>query len=385
MTKDHIIEKPKKRITIFDLTRFIAMVLMMQGHTIYAFLDTTTIHTGSFWWLLWELNRGFTAPVFLVVSGAVQIFANKRDEFGNIHKKTFRKRIILGISLVILSLLLHLPGSLMDMLVMSDQRLLRLFEVNILQLIGVCLIMNVILMKFIKSEIAHLIVSGFLILIFSFGGHLIESYKLYEGIHPFFASYFTFNYGSIFPIFPTAAYFFAGIVFGLMLKKTKYEHKSYIRISSLILATTIFIIFYLQHSYQGSFFQSILYMDRLSIGLILFRLSITFVYIFIASFIDELLTKKHIVLMFGKRSLLVYVIHLYFIYNFFLYTPAFQGYFKLNIFDLSKTLLLVFLVVSLTLLSVYMIDFLLKKYKVSKYVFQILIAFIIIVKLFPFF
>lgn len=378
-------EKQKKRITIFDLTRFIAMMLMMQGHTIYAFLDGSTIDKGSFWWLLWELNRGFTAPIFLVVSGAVQVFANKRDEFGNIQDKTFYKRILLGISLILISLLMHLPGSFMDLLGMSDRQLLRLFEVNILQLIGVCLIINVLLMKFIKNDYAFLASASILFLLFTFGGTYIEQGNLYAGLHPFFASYLTYEYGSIFPLFPTASYFFLGIMFGILIKKSHFELKPFIRYSSLILFALLFILFYIQHSYEGSFFKSILYMDKLSLGIILFRLSIVFLYIFVVSFIDELIKKKHIVLMFGKRSLLVYIIHLYFIYNFFLYTPAFQGYFKLNIFDFNKTMLLVFLVLSLTLLSVYMIDFLLKKFKVSRYVFQILIVFIIIIKLFPFF
>lgn len=375
----------RKRITIFDLTRFIAMLFMIQGHTIYAFLDMSTIDTSNIWWVLWAFNRGFTAPVFLVVSGAVQIFANKRDENGNISNTTLYKRLMLGLSLIIISYLMHLPGSFFQMLEMTDAQMIRLYQVNILQLIGFCLIFNIILMKIIKNDYVHLVVASIFIFIFAFGGYYVESSNLYQDMHPALASYITFHHGSIFPIFPTAAFYCVGLCFGIVIKKTKHDQKFFIRLSSIVISLVLFLIFILQHSYEYDYFKSILYINKASAEIVLFRLIIVFLYIFIVSFLDEFWKKKDIILMFGKRALLIYILHLYFIYNFLLYTKAFNGYFKLNIFDLQESIYLVFLVVILTLSSVFLIDFALKRFKVSRYLFQFLIAFIIIIKLFPFF
>ena len=378
-------EKLRKRITIFDLTRFIAMLFMLQGHTIYAFLDMSTIDSSSIWWILWAFNRGFTAPVFLVVSGAVQIFANKRDENNKLNDITFYKRLMLGLSLIVISYLMHMPGSFMQMLDMSDSQLIRLYQVNILQLIGFCIILNILLMKTIRNEWVHLGISAVLIFFFAFGSNYVEGSNLYQDMHPALASYITFHYGSIFPIFPTAAFYFVGISFGILIKNTKFDQKFFIRLFSIIFSLVLFLIFLIQHTYEYDFFKSILYINKASAEIVLFRLIVVFFYIFVVSFLDELLKKKDIILMFGKRALLIYIFHLYFIYNFLLYTKVFDGYFKLNTFDLEVSIYLVFLVIFLTLSSVFLVDYLLKKFKVSRYVFQFLILFIIISKLFPFY
>jgi len=59
------------RILFLDMMRFVALAMMLQGHTVYAVLehgirdgDTTGIS-------IWRFFRGYTAPVFMTVSGVV--------------------------------------------------------------------------------------------------------------------------------------------------------------------------------------------------------------------------------------------------------------------------------------------------------------------------
>jgi uncharacterized membrane protein len=65
-------EKDKPvRLLFLDMMRFIALFMMIQGHTIYALLDKE-IRDGNSWGIgIWTLLRGYTAPFFMVIAGAV--------------------------------------------------------------------------------------------------------------------------------------------------------------------------------------------------------------------------------------------------------------------------------------------------------------------------
>lgn len=62
------------RLLFLDIMRFIALFMMIQGHTIYAMLDVE-IRDGASWGITtWTLFRGYTAPFFMVIAGAVFTF-----------------------------------------------------------------------------------------------------------------------------------------------------------------------------------------------------------------------------------------------------------------------------------------------------------------------
>jgi uncharacterized membrane protein len=66
-------EKPK-RILFLDLMRVLALFMMIQGHTTYDFLDLTIRDGHSTGIKIWTSLRGYTAPFFMMVSGAVFTF-----------------------------------------------------------------------------------------------------------------------------------------------------------------------------------------------------------------------------------------------------------------------------------------------------------------------
>ena len=61
----------KKRILFLDLMRVLALFMMIQGHTTYDFLDLTIRDGSSTGIKVWTSLRGYTAPFFMMVSGAV--------------------------------------------------------------------------------------------------------------------------------------------------------------------------------------------------------------------------------------------------------------------------------------------------------------------------
>ena len=66
-------EKPK-RILFLDLMRVLALFMMIQGHTTYDFLDLSIRDGHSPGIKIWTMLRGYTAPFFMMVSGAVFTF-----------------------------------------------------------------------------------------------------------------------------------------------------------------------------------------------------------------------------------------------------------------------------------------------------------------------
>ncbi|MCE3296271.1 MAG: hypothetical protein K0R65_1985 [Crocinitomicaceae bacterium] len=89
-------EKPK-RILFLDLMRVLALFMMIQGHTTYDFLDLSIRDGYSTGIKIWTSLRGYTAPFFMMVSGAVftfLMFAQERPDGSNPRVKAGLQRII---------------------------------------------------------------------------------------------------------------------------------------------------------------------------------------------------------------------------------------------------------------------------------------------------
>jgi cytochrome b561 len=55
------------------MARFIAMIMMVQGHVIDALANPIYTPTNEFPWNLWHFARGFTAQVFLMIRILIQV------------------------------------------------------------------------------------------------------------------------------------------------------------------------------------------------------------------------------------------------------------------------------------------------------------------------
>lgn len=89
-------EKPK-RILFLDLMRVLALFMMIQGHTTYDFLDLSIREGGSTGIKIWTSLRGYTAPYFMMVSGAVFTFlmlTQEKPDGSNPRVKAGAQRIV---------------------------------------------------------------------------------------------------------------------------------------------------------------------------------------------------------------------------------------------------------------------------------------------------
>lgn len=346
------------RLYALDLARFIAMVFMMQGHVLDAIVQRGSLDIDVFPWNVWHIVRGLTAPIFLVVSGAVHAFANKRGQDGLILETVIEKRIRWAITLIGLGYLMVFPANrVWDLPFVSSASWTAALAVNILQLTGVTILLFVLVMRTSKN-IADMGRRG----LFTALGILVLTpimrLGLVEPLVPsWFVPYLHEGTGSLFPIFPFASYLFFGVALGAYLHavpaETRHHHiRRYLWRGGAVLAGAALVAhgIGLLIGYSASQLDNIgsviLVFRRLGIVLMLFSAS--------AALIDRVPSLRHWGALFGKKSLHIYVIHLVLLYG----TPWYDGIGRTHFrsYDLPTGLLIVVAIMIVTLAVAWGID-----------------------------
>ncbi len=214
------------RFYILDLVRLLAMLFMMQGHTLDALADPMILNIENFPWNIWHFVRGLTAPLFLMISGAVAVFANKRDEYGMVSADTLIKRIRWGLWLLVIGYFLVFPANrIFDLPFVSPQGWAKFFQVNILQLSGTTLILLMLVLGNTRSNQRFAVVSGCLGLAILLATPAIHSAQWVKFLPLYIRNYLIPSGGSLFPLFPFSAYMFVGVVVGYALSQMPHADR----------------------------------------------------------------------------------------------------------------------------------------------------------------
>ncbi len=347
----------KQRFYILDFVRLIAMIMMMQGHTMDAMVSTNYLNVAEFPWNIWHFLRGLTAPTFLMISGAVQIFATKRDATGRVPYKTIQKRLQWGILLIGMAYLLVFPANrLLDLPFVSNEGWRAFFQTNILHVSGVTLILSILLMSVTRSNRAFAGVSvglGLLILAFS---PIADSLDWFAVLPEWLGAYFTFKHGSLFTLLPFSAYMFLGIGIGYALsempareRERRFPPFAFVSGSIALIAGIIGTYSPLSLFPTHDYYLTSPCFALIRIGCVLVFMGIlTYVYTTTRRF-EEYYSRL------GKKSLYIYTSHLILLFG----TPWFGGIARAHY--RSMTLLDGFIValgvVGFTLLSAYILDY----------------------------
>ena len=346
------------RLYALDLARFIAMCFMMQGHVLDALVTREAIVITDFPWSIWHVIRGFTAPTFLMVSGAVHAFATKRYDTGVVREDVIARRIRWGLTIMGIGYFMMFPaGNVWDLAFVPDASWRAFFNVNILQLTGATMLLFVLVMAGTRSVkqlgrramwtmIAILALTPFMKI-------LGEQ----PGIPLWLNAYLNTSTGSLFPIFPFSAYLFAGLVIGARLKEIDPDKrdaalKKYSwRLGGLVLlvallANGILAQLGVSHESLETNMSITLFFRRVGIVLIFFSVSVLI--------LERTWALREWWAMFGKKSLWIYVIHLVLLYGTQLWTgPARLHYRELS---LQEGLYFVALIGAATLFIAWMAD-----------------------------
>ncbi|MCX8054129.1 MAG: DUF1624 domain-containing protein [Ignavibacteria bacterium] len=363
------------RLTALDFTRFFAMIMMMQGHVIYELASPNTIDYSTFGWSVWNFIRGLTAPTFLFISGAVNVFANKRLEDGSLGKDIIWKRIKIAIMLLIIGYLLVFPAAkVYDLQFVSEDSWRIFFSVNILQLFSVSLLLLLTLFIVTKNNKKLGYVSLFLALLIVFASPFVHKVHWFDYLPEFFAAYLSSEHGSLFPVFPFSAYLLFGASFGVWLQSIDRNRRNEflmktcwkIGVPTILIGYPMMLLF---NKVDVPFVDVM----RVSPGFFFIRIGLVLTIISIMTYIYNLtkpLGKYYS--MFGKKAIYIYVIHLMLIYG----SPISVGlakYFRSQL-TLEYSILAALFVIFATLGIVYLYEHTTTKYKYPKVVFRYAVA-----------
>ena len=351
------------RLYALDMARFVAMVFMMQGHVLDALVSPEIININIFPWNVWSLIRGFTAPVFLMVSGAVHAFATKRDDSGKVRSDVISKRIRWALTIIGIGYLLVFPAArVWDLPFVTQQGWSTVIQVNILQLTGASILFFVITMASTKS-VKHmgrraLIVSGVILVV----TQLLQMTAVAQNFPLWFRAYLTTSEGSLFPIFPFSAYLFIGIAVGAWLhgiqpalrdealKMHAWRLGLGLAGGAIILQLALEANGVARDSIEQAM-SVVLFIRRVGVVLMFFSCCVVI--------LDKTWKFRNLYSMFGTKSLYIYIIHLVLLFG----TPWMMGpgrtHFKS--FDLNTGFLFVIGIISTTLLLSWMFDWVSKK------------------------
>ncbi len=199
------------RFAALDLLRFLAVVLMVQGHTFREVLDLGIREHR--WHGYHNYVHGYTAPIFLFSSGlafGITTFRSweKHLELG----PTLLKRLERYALLLLIGYALHLPRfSLAGLMSLPDAELGPALAIDALQNIGITLAVAELSVVALRTQRRFVAFVAALAV-----GLVLVAPALWRldvsSVPAFFAGYVNADTGSIFPLAPWAAFLLAGIL-----------------------------------------------------------------------------------------------------------------------------------------------------------------------------
>jgi len=310
--------EPKHRVIFIDLMRAIAVIQMVQGHTIHVLLANELRTTELPVYAVWHFLRGMTAPIFLFTAGITftYLFKSVKKPF----KENYRvkKGIRRALLLLFIGYMLRYPTpSIFDFSYVTEQGWQIFFAIDVLHLIGISLLILLLVLflsekiklnsiySFITSAIAIFLLSPF------------TENILWDSFLPApLAAYFYSKTGSQFPIFPWAGYVVSGAVLGSYLAQKPFVFKSSRFSILLAIFGAAFILTSMINDIVVQNFQITIVNPQAAPGLIFFRLGFVLLLTSLVSYIALKVNKiPQLIILVGRNTLLIYVVHLIILYG----------------------------------------------------------------------
>jgi uncharacterized membrane protein len=212
------------RVIFIDLTRALAVVLMVYGHTVSALL-APEYRVGA-WYDAWVFQRGLTSSLFLLLSGFAFSIATTRHWPSHVHvSPAVIKRLRRFTLFIVLGYALHVPaGTLADMTRVGPDQWRSFLAVDVLQLIGVSFIVIQALVMLTRSRRIFMVTSFVLaVLVVVFTPAVWR--RTWTDVLPLaLASYLSPARGSQFPLFPFGASVLLGAAAGQLYARWGASH-----------------------------------------------------------------------------------------------------------------------------------------------------------------
>jgi hypothetical protein len=208
---DTVQSQSTTRVWFVDALRLLAAFQMLQGHTLAALLAPEVRHGA--WFMAWSNVRGLTSVCFLFTAGMAFYFATVREYAAHrASGQAIAKRCWRALRLIALGYALHLPLAwLVTPGIDAPPGAVReLLAVDVLQCIGVSLLLLELTVVCAPSVRVWLCLVGSVAVVFAFGTPWAYRFGLTEP-HAL-AAYVGPLLGSQFPLWPWGAHMFAGVL-----------------------------------------------------------------------------------------------------------------------------------------------------------------------------
>lgn len=353
-------KQKRERIIFIDLMRAFAVIMMVQGHTIDAFLADEYRTYDSLIYGFWVTIRGFTAPIFMVSSGVAFTYLFRSAHLPFNENPRVKKGVSRFIVLMLTAYLLRFPTyRMIDFSQVTHEQWLTFFTIDALHLIGIG-ILFILFFSYLAEKLTlneYLVYSlgaAFFFLIWN-----VTEYINWANYMPIpFAAYFYAGTGSLFPLFPWTGYVLAGAILGTYLAKNPgvYAKKSFsyklgaVGLGFLVLALAVSLI---QSNFIGYkyFITDNAFVILLRLGVVTLLNSAMSLLAVSLKRIPELIQEV------GRYTLVVYAVHVVILYG-SAWVPGFAMFWPKSL-NLTNTLLAAVVMIVLMIFMVHLIQ----KYK----------------------
>lgn len=310
----------KARIVYIDLIRAIAVLLMVEGHTVDALIGSSFRNYEDIGYRTWLFIRGFTAPVFLFTSGTVFAYLFRKDH----HPFSQNPRVKKGLKrigfLFLIGYLMHFPVLFpWNLLNNSYESIRSMFFVDVLQLIAVGLLLTMVLFylaeRFRLNDYMLFIGAAFLSYVMFVTINHIE----WMGVIPEFLAFYLYKSPQTlnnFPLFPWLAYLFGGAALGVLYAKKPDVFRTTRFAVIFTITGTLFMVFAHAMTYSPEFYAFRDYGAVHNLHLLLLRFGvIMLINGALSFFLKQYTSAPRWLILIGRNSLLVYVAHLFVVYG----------------------------------------------------------------------
>ena len=307
--------KSPPRLVAVDMVRVFAMALMVQGHTLDVLLTPDCKYYP--WYNFWLFCRGFTAPMFMTLSGFAFALATLRRWENHLQLgPAVARRLRRFAFFVLLGYSMRLPVNsfLRDLRRVSPDGWQWFLQFDVLQTIGLTLIALQLLVLGLRTPRRFATVTGLLALIVAFTAPPVWKSPLVNALPLAVKSALIGTTGSLFPLFPWSAYIFLGAALGTVYVTVCQSTPSLLRkaipVGLLLLAAGIGLEgVSLQIYGQTNFWPTTPHLFIARVGFVTTVLGF-------ATFVERLLpVSPRTIQSLAEESLLVYYVHVVLLYG----------------------------------------------------------------------
>lgn len=299
------------RVIFIDLARALAVLFMLYGHTISALL-APAYQTGT-WFSVWQFQRGLTSSLFLMLSGFAFSVATTRHWALHVRpSRAVLRRLRRFALFIVLGYALHFPvADVAQLSGLPDERWRAFLAVDVLQLIGVSLTAVQLLVLAARSPqvfaFASVVLAAAMTSVTPIAWQTDWTARLPLGI----ASYLSPATGSLFPIFPWAAYVLTGAALGQIYSRWGAGHLGRFMLAVLLLPGAVLIaaaLFVRRSAAAGSVWSVP--------GEVLVRAGACLLILCGIAFVSRRLSRlPHVFGAVAQETLLIYFVHLCIVYG----------------------------------------------------------------------